>query len=305
MSPVPQKPVLGFIGLGNIGGGVCANLVADGHEVHIFDLDETRMKSLVDAGAKGAASAQDVGTNADVTLLSLPTPQIMESVTEQWLEAASGTGKVLVDLTTNSPSTIRAMGKRLSGSGTRLLEAPVTGGAPGARNRQLLFIVGGEEDLVAEVRPLLETIGRAVYHLGPLGCGNVGKLINSLMAFTSMWVSLEGMALGAKNGIDLRLLLEMLRSAGAANSDLEKRVEQISERGRPPEFALALAAKDAGLMVEAGLESGVPMPVASAIQQMLSYAKAQGLGDLDISDLVEVVERAAAVKLDLRPSDRS
>lgn len=303
MSPLPERPVLGFIGLGNIGGGVCANLVADGHQVWIFDVDETRTRPLAGSGAKVGASVQEVGSQADLTLLSLPTPEIMKSVTEQWLEAASGSGKVLVDLTTNSPSTIRTVGARMSERGTRLLEAPVTGGAPGARNRQLLFIVGGDEDLVAEVKPLLETIGRGVYHLGPLGCGNVGKLVNSLIAFTSMWVSLEGLALGAKNGIDLRLLLEMLRSAGAANSYLEKRVEQISERGRPAEFAMALAAKDAGLMLEAGLESGVPMPVASAIQMMLSYAKAQGLGGLDISDLVEVVERAAAVKLELRPPD--
>jgi 3-hydroxyisobutyrate dehydrogenase-like beta-hydroxyacid dehydrogenase len=293
---------LGFIGLGNIGGGVCANLIADGHHVTVFDINPERVQPLAAAGAFVADSAAAVADASFSTFLSLPSPSAMESVASQWLEA-SGSGKILVDLTTNSPATIRAVGTRLAGAGARLLEAPVTGGAPGARGRQLVFITGGDADLVDQVEPLLLTIGRANFHMGPLGCGNVGKLVNSLMAFTTMWVSLEGLALAAKNGIDLRTLIEMIRSSGGATSYLDRRVDQISERGRPAEFAIELAAKDAGLMLEAGLEVGVPMPVASAIHQMLAFAKAQGLAGLDISDLVEVMERAAGVDLRLRPPD--
>jgi 3-hydroxyisobutyrate dehydrogenase-like beta-hydroxyacid dehydrogenase len=291
---------LGFVGLGNIGGGVCANLVADGHEVTAFDLDASRLASASDAGATSAGSVGEVAAASEITLLSLPTPQTMELVAEQWLEAAAGSGKILVDLTTNSPSVVQAVGTRLERARAHLVEAPVTGGAPGARNRQLVFIVGGEPELVDQVRPLLESVGRGVFHMGPLGCGNVGKLVNSLMAFTTMWVSLEGLAIAAKSGIDLRLLLEMVRTSGGANSYLDRRVEQINERGRPAEFAMELAAKDAGLILEVGRECAVPMPVASAIHQMLSYAKAQGLGGHDISDLVEVMERAASVEIRLR-----
>jgi 3-hydroxyisobutyrate dehydrogenase-like beta-hydroxyacid dehydrogenase len=292
---------LGFIGLGNIGGGVCANLVADGHEVMVLDTERSRTDPLVEAGARPGSSPQDVAAASEVTFLSLPTPAVMEMVASQWLEKAAGSGKVLVDLTTNSPYTVRAVGARLEAVGAHLVEAPVTGGAPGARNRQLVYIVGGPDPVVDGVRPILETIGRAVVHLGPLGTGNVGKLVNSLMAFTTMWVSMEGLALAAKNGIDLRLLVDMIRTSGGATSYMDSRVEQIAERGRPASFALELAAKDAGLMLEVGRESGVPLPVASALDQMLAYAKAQGLGDRDISDLVEVMESAAAVKLDLRP----
>jgi 3-hydroxyisobutyrate dehydrogenase-like beta-hydroxyacid dehydrogenase len=291
------------VGLGNIGGGVCANLVADGHHVTVYDIDSSRTKALAEAGARAAGSLGEVGAESDLTFLSLPGPAAMESVAYEWSKSTRGSGKTLVDLTTNSPTTVKAVAARLTADGTRLLEAPVTGGAPGARARKLVFIVGGEDDLVEETRPLLETIGRAVFHLGPLGSGNVGKLVNSLMAFTTMWVSLEGLALAAKNGIDLRTLVDMVRTSGGANSYLERRVDEISRRGRPPEFAMELAAKDAGLMLEAGREAGVPMPVASAVHQMLSYAKAQGLADRDISDLVEVMEQAAAVRLELRPPD--
>lgn len=297
---VAEQQRVGFIGLGNIGGGVCANLLADGVAVRAFDIDERRLAAQVSAGARAARGPADVASETDVTFLSLPDPPVMSAVARQWLEGAAP-GSVLVDLTTNSPTTVRHIGAVVAAKGCQLVEAPLTGGAPGARNRQLVFIVGGEEAAVAKVAPLFDRLGRATFHLGPLGAGNVGKLVNSLMAFTSMWVSLEGLAMAAGNGIDLRTLLEMVRTSGGANSYLDRRVEEIAERGRRPDFSMELAAKDAGLMLEVGREAGVPLPVASAVHQMLVYAKAQGLGGHDISDLVEVMERAAGLRLELRP----
>lgn len=298
----PEQQRIGFIGLGNIGSGVCANLLADDFTVRAFDIDERRLAVQVSAGAHPARGPADVASGSDITFLSLPTPEIMSAVARQWLEGAPG-GSLLVDLTTNAPATVRHIGAVLATKDCHLVEAPLTGGALGARNRQLVFIVGGEEGPVARVLPLLERLGRATFHLGPLGCGNVGKLVNSLMAFTSMWVSLEGLAMAAGNGIDLRTLLEMVRTSGGASSYLDRRVEEIAERGRRPDFAMELAAKDAGLMLEVGREAGVPLPVASAVHQMLVYAKAQGLGGHDISDLVEVMERAAGLRLELRPPE--
>lgn len=297
----PQN--LGFIGLGNIGGAVAANLLADGHKLTVFDVDSAKSATLATAGARVATSTANVALSADVTFLSLPSPAAMEAVAAEWLADASGSGKILVDLTTNAPATVRAVGERLAMSRTHLVEAPVTGGAPGARNRQLVFITGGDDETVARVQPLLDSLGRASFHMGPLGSGNVGKLVNSLLAFTTMWVTLEGLALGAKSGVDLRTLVDMVRTSGGATPYIDRRVEEIGTRGRPAEFALGLAAKDAGLMLDAGREVGVPMPVASAVHQMLAYAMGQGLAGRDISDLVEVMERAASVSLELRPPD--
>ncbi len=298
---MPDSQCLGFIGLGNIGSGVAANLLSDGHQVSVLDTDAAKVAALVAAGASGAATAGDVARAADITFLSLPSPAVMDVVAGEWATGA-GPGKILVDLTTNSPATVRAVGARLARSGARLLEAPVTGGAIGARNRSLVFIMGGDDDLVETVVPLLDTIGRATYHLGALGCGNVGKLVNSLMAFTTQCVSYEGLALGTRYGIDLRTLVEMLRFSGGAHSYLERRVEEINERGRPADFSIDLATKDAGLMLEAGRDASVPLPIASAVHQMFVLAKAQGLGGHDISDLVEVMERAIGVELRLGPA---
>ena len=298
---MPDSQRLGFIGLGNIGSGVAANLLSDGHQVTVLDTDPAKVAALVAAGASGAATAGDVARAADITFLSLPSPAVMDVVAGEWA-AGAGQRKILVDLTTNSPATVRAVGARLARTGARLLEAPVTGGAIGARNRSLVFIMGGDDDLVETVVPLLDTIGRATYHLGALGCGNVGKLVNSLMAFTTQCVSYEGLALGTRYGIDLRTLVEMLRFSGGAHSYLERRVEEINERGRPADFSIDLATKDAGLMLEAGRDASVPLPVASAVHQMFVLAKAQGLGGHDISDLVEVMERAIGVELRLGPA---
>jgi len=301
-TPAAEPQRIGFIGLGNIGGALASNLLADGHQMTVLDTDSKKVAQLTAAGAAAAGSVAEVAEAAEVTFLSLPTPDAVEMVADSWLGASGGSGNVLVDLSTNSPSVVQRMGRRLAASGSHLVEAPLTGGAPGARNRQLVFMVGCDEpEVFARVEPLLQSLGRGTFFMGPLGSGNVGKLANSLHAFASMWVTLETMALASKSGVDLRTLVDMLRVAGGATPYLNSRVENIAARGAPAEFSLELAAKDAGLMVEAGREVGAPMPVASALHEMLTFAKAHGLGAHDISDLVEVVERLTGTALELSP----
>src|SRR5690349_3734867 len=209
-----QHVRIGVIGLGNIGGAVAANLVEDGHEVVVFDLDVERTASI--QGATAAASVAELAAATDATILSLPTPAVVQAAADEWATAAAP-ASVLVDLSTNGPDDVRRLGESLAATGHRLVEAPLTGGAIGAQRRGLVFMVGGDDDAVAVVRPVLESLGRAVFHLGPLGLGNTMKLINSLIAFSTTWVSLEGLALGAKAGIPVADAVEVLRTAGATN----------------------------------------------------------------------------------------
>ena len=285
---------VGMIGLGNIGGPVAANLVADGHEVTVFDTDPERARAVV--GATAAATVAEVALASEVTILSLPTPAVVESVAAGWATAAPA-GSVLVDLSTNSPDVVRALGARLAASGHHLVEAPLTGGAPGAQHRMLVFMVGGEDDAVARVLPVLEPLGRATFHLGALGLGNTMKLVNSLIAFTTTWVSLEGLSLAAKSGITVRQAVEVLRTGGAGNFFLERMVEGIDERGRATMFALELAAKDADLIVGVGEAVGVPTPAGMAVRGVLGRALDAGLGDRDWSELVAVAELLGDVTL--------
>ncbi len=151
---------------------------------------------------------------------------------------------------------VRELGERLLKSGHHLVEAPLTGGAIGAEKRMLVFMVGGEDEPVARVVPVLEPLGRATFHVGRLGLGNTMKLLNSLIAFTTTWVSLEGLAFASKAGIEVQKAVEILRTAGASNFFIDRQVETIDGRGRPTQFALELAAKDAGLIVEWAKELG-------------------------------------------------
>jgi 3-hydroxyisobutyrate dehydrogenase-like beta-hydroxyacid dehydrogenase len=291
---------VGVIGAGNIGGAIAANLVADSHEVVVHDTDPARVDALVRSGAWAAASPAEVARQSEVTFTSLPAPAVMQAVADAWLPAAAR-GSVLIDLSTNAPAMVRAVGARVASAGCHLLEAPLTGGAPGAQARTLVFMVGGEIEVYERCRPLFERLGRATFHLGPLGLGNVAKLVNSLMAFTATWVSLEGLAIAVKAGIDLRTMVDVIRTGGAGNIFTDRMVEGINARGRPTQFSLALAAKDAGLLLEVARELAVPVPVAAEVAQALVAAVGAGLGERDFTDFVELMERQAGLRFHLRP----
>jgi 3-hydroxyisobutyrate dehydrogenase-like beta-hydroxyacid dehydrogenase len=292
---------LGVIGVGNIGGAIAANLLADGHAVAVNDTDRTRVERLVRAGAVAADSPAAVAERSEITFTSLPSPAVMERVVEGWL-AGAAPDAVLVDLSTNAPAMVRAVGARLAAAGRHLLEAPLTGGAPGAQARMLVFMVGGERAVYERCLPILQKLGRAVFHVGGLGLGNTAKLVNSLLAFTATWVSLEGLAIAAKSGIDLRTMIDVIRTGGAGNFFTDRMVEGINERRRPTQFALALAAKDAGLLLDVARDAAVPVPVATEVAQALVAAVSAGLGDRDFTDLVELIERQADVTLRLPPA---
>jgi 3-hydroxyisobutyrate dehydrogenase-like beta-hydroxyacid dehydrogenase len=287
---------VGVIGLGNIGGPIAANLVADGHRVTVSDLDAGRARAV--AGAEAVGDAVAVAAASEITITSLPTPDAVAGVADRWLDAAAP-GAVLLDISTSAPATNRELAARLLASGHHFVEAPLTGGATGAQDRSLVFMVGGDDEAVARCMPLLDKLGRATFHLGPVGAGTTMKLANSLLAFTCIWASLEALSLMAAADLDLRTAIDVVRTGGASNFYMDRMVDGIDARGRPPQFSLALAAKDARLIEDLATASGVPAPVAGAIRQVFADAVERGLGDRDWSDLVLAAEARAGLELTL------
>ena len=189
---------VGVIGLGNIGGHVAANLVTDGHDVVVFDVDAARAASI--DGARAVASVADVGAASEVTVLSLPDPGRRARGRRRVGDHRGRRRRCSSTCRRTARRSVRELGARLTTTGHHLVEAPLTGGAIGAQNRMLSFMVGGDDDAVARVQPVLEPLGRSFVHLGALGLGNTMKLVNSLIAFTTTWVSLEGLSIAAKSG---------------------------------------------------------------------------------------------------------
>lgn len=289
---------IGVIGLGNIGGAIARNLVDDGDEVLVVDADRERVEAV---GGATPSDIEALAATGALTITSLPTPEVVADVARAWAAAAPA-GSVLVDISTSAPEGNRALADELVASGHHFVEAPLTGGAIGAENRALVFMVGGEEDAVERCRPVLDRLGRATFHLGPVGAGSTMKLVNSLLAFACTLVSLEGLSLAAAAGLDLRTVVEVIRTGGATNFYIDRAVEGIDQRGRPPQFALALAAKDADLIGSVADLSGVPAPIAAAVRDSLTDALQRGLGGHDWSDLVVAAEARGGVELRLGPA---
>jgi 3-hydroxyisobutyrate dehydrogenase/2-hydroxymethylglutarate dehydrogenase len=292
---------VGVVGLGNIGGAIATNLVADGHDVMVSDLDPARASAI--AGAT-AGSVADVARASAVTITSLPTPDVVAAVAAEWA-AAAPPAAVLCDISTTLPSGNPAIAAQLAASGHRFVEAPLTGGAIGAERRALVWMVGGDDEGFAAVEPILATLGRATFHLGPVGTGTTMKLVNSLLAFTSTWASLEALSMAAAAGIDVRTAVEVVRTGGASNFFVDRAVEGIDQRGRPAQFALGLAAKDAHLIEEVARAHGTSSAIAEAMVQVMDDVVARGLGDRDWSDLVVAAEERSGVELTMgpRPAD--
>jgi 3-hydroxyisobutyrate dehydrogenase-like beta-hydroxyacid dehydrogenase len=291
---------VGFIGLGNIGGAIARNLVADGISLSVSDTDRARCAALVDLGAAAAGSPEAVARTSEVTFLSLPTPDAVDQVAAGWLRGAAP-GAILVDLSTNSPDRVRSLEARVRAAGCHLLDAPLSGGALGAQARMLMFMVGGEREVYEKVRSILDRIGRASFHLGPTGAGSTAKLVNSLVAFATTVASLEAFALATKAGIDLRAMVEVVRTGGAGNFFTDRAVEGIERRGGPAQFALELAAKDARLICELARAHGLELPLAGQVSATIESAVRAGMAGRDWTELPEWLERAGGFRYRLVP----
>jgi 3-hydroxyisobutyrate dehydrogenase-like beta-hydroxyacid dehydrogenase len=289
---------VGVVGAGTIGGAIATNLAADGHWVAVHDTDPARRERMVAAGTIALDTVGDLAADCEFTFASLPTPQAMRRVADEWA-AEADPGSILIDLSTNAPTVVREVGAALAARGHHLLEAPIAGGAESARSRELIFLVGGDAAVFARVLPLLERLGNACFHLGPLGSANAAKLATSLLAFASAGAALEALAVAAKSGLDLVTTIDVIRAAGVGGAFFERIVDGLREPGRPPSFALALAAKDATLAVDLAHDLGVPVHVGEEIRAMLAEAVGDGLGSHDFSDWVRWIERRAGVKLGL------
>jgi 3-hydroxyisobutyrate dehydrogenase len=288
---------IGFIGLGNMGGPMALNVLKSGSPMTVFDIDPKAMENLVVAGARGASSAREVAENSDVLFTSLPGSPEVETLylAAHGLMETAKPGTVLVDLSSVLPSTARKLEAQALRKGLLFLEAPVSGGVTGARAATLAIMVGGDAPALERVRPILQSIGPNIYHVGAVGSANTLKAINNMMANVNACAMMEGLVLGLKAGIDLRTMAEVIQKS-SGNSNALARVERaLIPRNFEPGFKVALMNKDLETFNTIAKELHVPVSFSNTAQRYQQTALAAGLGEKDTSIVFTLIERLAGL----------
>lgn len=290
---------IGFIGTGHMGNPVARHLIRAGHQLAVHDARPEATANLIELGAAWCESPAAVAEQSEVVFTSLPGPPEVDAVVlgEQGLLQGASAGMLHVDLSSNLPSSVRRLQRIEAARGVRFLDAPLSGGTAGAEEGTLSIFVGGDEATFEEALPLFQCFGRNVFHMGPVGTGNVTKLANNLMVNAIPLLVDEAIVLGVKAGISARRLYEVWNVS--SSSRFVQGMPRLLERNFDnPSFALALSAKDVGLAAEAGREIGVPMPVTAAAAQVLTRSVAAGLGDKSPAAVLITIEEGAGVRVE-------
>lgn len=284
---------VGFIGIGNMGGPMCRNIIKGGHDVTVFDLNAAAVKTCTDLGAKAGTSPKDVASQVDIVMTSLPFPRDVEAVAlgPNGIIEGARQGTIYVDLSTNSPSMIRKIAAVLAPKGITMIDAPVSGGAIGAEKRTIAIMVGGDRAAYDRCMPVFESFGQNISHLGALGSGAIAKIVNNMLAFSNMAAAAEGLMLGAAAGIDPDALNEVIRNS-SGNSMAYRGVAYKTLNGDwSPSFTIDLAYKDLHLALELGDELGIPLAMGAQTHNLMRMARGMGFGGDDASALMRVYEK--------------
>jgi 3-hydroxyisobutyrate dehydrogenase len=294
---------IGFIGLGNMGSWMAANILKAGYPLTVYDLRRESAKGLLDSGARWADSPKALAAASDIVFTSLPGPQEVEEVAlgKNGIFEGIRSGSTYIDVSTNSPALERRIYAKFAEKGARVMDVPVSGGPGGAKAGKLVLMVGGDEEVYQQCLPVLKTIGDKITYTGKIGCGSVCKLMHNCILYGTQTLTAECMTLGVKAGVEPESLLRVLNDGAIGQGVLYKGlIPEIIFQGKfdPPSFSLRLAFKDVFLATALGRENNVPMAMASLTLQEMMAAMNRGWGDRDsrISVLLQE-ERAGGIEL--------
>ena len=294
---------IGFIGLGIMGSRMAARLIAAGHALVVHDVSEAAIAALVEKGAKAAASAEEVASRSDVVLLSLPKPDIVETVLTGAGGVVEGTrAKTVIDTSTTGAQVIVRAAPKLASKGMKLIDAPVSGGVPGAANGTLTVMVGGDPAAFESVRPILEIIGKNVMHMGDRpGLGQAMKLVNNMLSAAGTLAAMEVLVAGAKAGLDPQKMLDVINTSSGRCFGTEVKIPECVLPGTfPMRFSTDLLHKDVALGVAEAEAMGARMWVVKCARDLLAYSKEQGDGALDYAHIITYFEDWAGGKAKVR-----
>ena len=291
---------VGFIGTGNMGRHMAANLINGGYELIVHDKNKEATDELVAQGAVWEDTPKAVAEASQVTITSLPGPPEVESVTlgENGIFEGAASGHIYIDMSTNSPTTIRKIAAIADTKGILMLDAPVSGGARGARLKTLTIMVGGKQAVFESCEPIFKCMGERIFFAGNSGAGCVAKLVNNMMSVSNLIIAIEAMVLGTKGGVDPQRLFEITDASSGSSFMLRNLFPYMIFKGKfAPGFALSLAAKDLRLATDFSREVGVPTVLSQHAYELMNDAMEKGLGDQDHVAYITLLEKAAGVEV--------
>jgi len=276
-----------------MGSPMAANLIRAGYEVTGHDVSSDSVARLLQAGGKPAGSIEEATAGADVVITMLPdSPQVQEVVLgPSGVLDCAGPDLLLIDMSTIAPETSVAVARLAQDKGTRVLDAPVSGGEQGAVEASLSIMVGGDPDVFETARPVLEHLGKTIVHVGGHGAGQTVKAANQLMVAGIIALVSEAIVLLEASGVDGQRGIEVLAGGLAGNRILDRKAASMLAREFAPGFRIDLHHKDMGIALASARSAGVSLPVTGVVAQLVASARAMGHGSLDHSALLNVVEK--------------
>jgi 2-hydroxy-3-oxopropionate reductase len=277
------------------------HLVTAGHTVVGYDRSEERMQALVEAGGAAAESIEQTVKNADVVAVMVPDSPDVQAVllTDDGVFAHAQPGTLVIDFSSIRPDVTAELAKTAAERGLRIIDAPVSGGEPGALNATLSIMVGGAEADFAAAKPILDIVGKTIAHVGPSGSGQTVKAANQLIVAGNIELLAEAITFLRAYGVDIDAAVEVLGGGLAGSAVLNQKAPKMLTRNFDPGFRIALHHKDMGIVTSAAREAGVVIPLGAVVAQLMASSMANGDGGLDHSGLLLGVERLSGTTSEL------
>lgn len=290
---------VGYIGLGLMGKSIARNILKAGFPLVVYNRSRQAVDELVAEGARSAASPAEVAAQVDAVFTNLPDSPDVEQVvlSQRGIIEGSHAGLIHVDNSTIKPASARLISRVLADKGVVCLDAPVSGGDIGARDGTLTIMVGGPEEALNRVRPVLEAMGKKITHVGESGSGQIAKAANQIMVAAQMVAMAELLLFAKKAGADPRKVVEAIRGGAAQCWTLDVKPQRLFTGNRNPGFKAYMQAKDLGIVLDTAREYGMPVPATAVHAQLYNAMLEMDMPELDNSAVIGVLEVLAGEKL--------
>ena len=290
---------VGYIGLGLMGKSIARNIHKAGFPLVVHNRSRAAIDELVAEGAIAAFSPAEVAAQVDVVFTNLPDSPDVELValSEHGIIAGAHPGLIMIDNSTIKPATARKIAAALAAAGVDALDAPVSGGDIGARNATLTVMVGGSAAALEKVLPVLQAMGKTITYIGESGAGQIAKAANQIMVAAQMVAMAELLVFAQKAGADPVKVVQAIKGGAAQCWTLDVKPPRLFAGNRQPGFKAHMQAKDLNIILETAREYGIPLPSAAVDSQLFNAMLQVGMGELDNSAVLGIIEKLAGVEL--------